>query len=52
MSKAMPPFINSPNFVMEVDNWHLTPNATKDEKEQFENWMSHKDIIFKREDEE
>ena len=34
MAKMRPTFIDSPNFVMEPDNWHLTDNATEEEKKQ------------------
>lgn len=50
MAKMRPIFIDSPNFVMEPDNWHLTDNATEEEKKQFEEWMNEKDIIYKSED--
>lgn len=51
MAKMRPLFLDSPNFVMEPDNWHLTDNATEDEKKQFEEWMSEKDIIFNQKEE-
>lgn len=50
MAKNRPPFLNSPNFVMDVDNWHLTENATDEEKKQFAEWMAQKDIIFPHEE--
>lgn len=46
MAKIRPSFIDSPNFVMETDNWHLTEDATDEEIEEFKEWMSEKDIIF------
>ena len=46
MAKSPPPFINNPHFVMEVDNWHMTSDASEEEKRQFDEWMSQKDIVF------
>lgn len=51
MAKTRPTFIDSPNFVMEPDNWHLTDNATEEEKKQFKKWISEKDIIFNQKEE-
>lgn len=47
MAKTAPSFIDSPNFVMEPDNWHMTENASEEEKKAFEEWMSAKDVLFK-----
>lgn len=47
MAKKAPQFIDSPNFVMEPDNWHMTKSASEEEKQEFEEWMSAKDILFK-----
>lgn len=39
MSQSMPSFWDSPYFVPEPDNWHLTEDAPDDLKEEFEKYM-------------
>lgn len=39
MSQPMPSFWDSPYFVPEPDNWHLTDDAPDDMKEEFERYM-------------
>jgi hypothetical protein len=35
----MPSFWNSPYFVADVDNWHLTEDAPEELKKEFEEYM-------------
>ena len=37
--KRMPSFWNSPYFVADVDNWHLTEDAPEELKKEFEEYM-------------
>ncbi len=39
MSQNMPTFWNSPYFVPEPDNWHLTEDAPEELKKEFEEYM-------------
>ncbi len=41
-SQPMPGFWNSPFFVPEPDNWHLTDDAPDELKEEFERYMKHR----------
>jgi len=39
MSQPRPSFIDSPYFIMEYDNWHLTDDAPEELKKEFEEYM-------------
>lgn len=39
MSQSMSTFWNSPYFVPEPDNWHLTEDAPEELKKEFEEYM-------------
>ena len=39
MSQTMPTFWDSPYFVAEPDNWHLTDDAPEELKKEFEEYM-------------
>ena len=39
MTQAEPKFMDSPYFVMEYGNWHLTEDAPEDLKKEFEEFM-------------
>lgn len=39
MSQPRPSFIDSPYFIMECDNWHLTDDAPEELKKEFEEYM-------------
>jgi hypothetical protein len=43
MSQVIPSFWNSPYFVPEPDNWHLTDDAPDDVREEFEKYMKESD---------
>lgn len=45
MSKPRPSFLDSPYFVPEVDNWHLTDNAPEEVKQEFEKYMKSPDCV-------
>lgn len=39
MSQGIPPFWDSPYFVPEPDNWHLTEDAPEEVRKEFEKYM-------------
>jgi hypothetical protein len=39
MSQTKPSFFDSPYFVEEYGNWHLTDDAPDELKKEFENYM-------------
>lgn len=39
MSQSMPSFWDSPYFVPEPDNWHLTEDAPEELKKEFAEYM-------------
>lgn len=41
MSQRRPSFWDSPYFVPELDNWHLTEDAPEDIRKEFEEYMGH-----------
>ena len=47
MIQRIPSFIDSPYFVEEPFNWHLTEDAPDDIKKEFEEYMKSMEIIKK-----
>lgn len=45
--KDRPDFLDSPFFVMEVDDWHLKDGAPEDIKKEFNEWMKQEDVVLK-----
>ena len=45
MSQSMPSFWDSPFFVPEPDNWHLTEDAPEELKKEFAEYM--KSTVYK-----
>ena len=41
----VPSFYNSPYFVEEIGNWHLTPDAPEEVKKEFEEYMREEEQI-------
>ena len=48
MSMVKPNFVDSPYFVAEEDNWHLTDDAPEDVKKEFEEYMKYEEELKKR----
>lgn len=43
MSQIMPSFWDSPYFIPEPDNWHLTEDAPEELKKEFEEYIAESD---------
>lgn len=50
MSQPRPSFWDSPYFVPELDNWHLTEDAPEDIRKEFEGYMGHDCLEMAEED--
>lgn len=48
MSVTRPKFVDSPYFVMEVDNWHLKPGAPPEVVSEFEKWIKQQEEANER----
>lgn len=48
VTTAKPNFIDSPYFVMEMDNWHLKEDAPPEVKKEFDLYMKAYDENFKK----
>lgn len=48
MMLTMPSFWNSPFFIPEVDNWHLTDDAPEEIKKEFEEYMKNLENDLKK----
>lgn len=47
MSQMRPSFLDSPYFVEEPDNWHLTEDAPEEVRKEFEEYMKNSDCVLK-----
>lgn len=45
MSRTRPSFLDSPYFVLEPDNWHLTDDAPEEVRKEFEEYMNNSDLV-------
>lgn len=52
MSQRRPSFWDSPYFVPELDNWHLTEDAPEDIRKEFEEYMGNDCPEMDKEDSE
>ena len=47
-----PSFWDSPYFIRDLDNWHLSDGAPEELKREFEDYMSHPDCVELKSEEE